>query len=318
MAARGRPQRARVAGALPDHRQRLARDAASSRPSAPRSSASRVDEQLHFVGGCSATCSRRARSAASSSTSTQSWWEFSGAARRSPGYQKFLADGLTRSLVAARAEEMSARTGGYILLQLLQDMAKPAGRWTGCSRARRTTSGSTPGWRAAPPRRRLPARRSRGRDPSSGERVTGVRASATRPAGRGRPSTRRPTTTSRPCRSRCCASHRDGRAQAGEPGARRPRPAVVRWMNGIMYYLASDVAARARAHDLHRLAVGADVDLAAPVLARTSTSRDTGDGASAASCRSTSPTGTRPGDLQRQAAQRLHAGRGRAKRSGRS
>jgi uncharacterized protein with NAD-binding domain and iron-sulfur cluster len=55
----------------------------------------------------------------------QSWWTFSGAESRSPGYQKFLADGLTRSLVAAKAREMSARTGGYILLQLLFDLSRP-------------------------------------------------------------------------------------------------------------------------------------------------------------------------------------------------
>jgi uncharacterized protein with NAD-binding domain and iron-sulfur cluster len=55
----------------------------------------------------------------------QSWWDFAGAGSRSTGYQKFLADGLTRSLVAAKAREMSARTGGYILLQLLFDLAQP-------------------------------------------------------------------------------------------------------------------------------------------------------------------------------------------------
>lgn len=53
-----------------------------------------------------------------------SWWEFSGAEQRSEAYGKFLADGLTRSLVAARAREMSARTGGYILLQLLADLTR--------------------------------------------------------------------------------------------------------------------------------------------------------------------------------------------------
>src|SRR5918993_359461 len=59
----------------------------------------------------------------------QSWWEFSGAdSRRSKNYGRYLADGLTRTLVAARAREMSARTGGYILLQLLFDMANPAGQ----------------------------------------------------------------------------------------------------------------------------------------------------------------------------------------------
>ncbi len=55
----------------------------------------------------------------------QSWWDFSGASRRSAAYQRFLADGLTRTLVAARAREMSARTGGYILLQLLFDIGAP-------------------------------------------------------------------------------------------------------------------------------------------------------------------------------------------------
>lgn len=50
----------------------------------------------------------------------ESWWTFSGADQRSAVYGQFLADGLTRSLVAAKAREMSARTGGYILLQLLQ------------------------------------------------------------------------------------------------------------------------------------------------------------------------------------------------------
>jgi hypothetical protein len=50
--------------------------------------------------------------------------EFSGTDRRSDAYGRFLADGLTRSLVAARAREMSGRTGGYILLQLLFDLSR--------------------------------------------------------------------------------------------------------------------------------------------------------------------------------------------------
>jgi uncharacterized protein with NAD-binding domain and iron-sulfur cluster len=54
-----------------------------------------------------------------------SWWEFSGAKKRSSAYQRFLADGLTRTLVAAQASEMSARTGGYILLQLVFDIIFP-------------------------------------------------------------------------------------------------------------------------------------------------------------------------------------------------
>ena len=55
----------------------------------------------------------------------ESWWDFSGASSRSEAYGTYMADGLTRTLVAARAREMSARTGGYILLQLLQDMLQP-------------------------------------------------------------------------------------------------------------------------------------------------------------------------------------------------
>lgn len=54
----------------------------------------------------------------------QSWWEFVGAEQHSETYRKFLADGMTRTLVAARAREMSARTGGSILCQLMFDMAR--------------------------------------------------------------------------------------------------------------------------------------------------------------------------------------------------
>lgn len=58
----------------------------------------------------------------------QSWWEFTDAKNRSKAFQKFLATGMTRTLVAARAEEMSARTGCAILTQLLQDMAEVSGQ----------------------------------------------------------------------------------------------------------------------------------------------------------------------------------------------
>src|SRR3954462_11517831 len=58
----------------------------------------------------------------------QSWWRFVDADRRSPAFRKFLADGLTRTLVAAKAHEMSARTGGYILLQLVFDLTRLGGR----------------------------------------------------------------------------------------------------------------------------------------------------------------------------------------------
>jgi uncharacterized protein with NAD-binding domain and iron-sulfur cluster len=55
----------------------------------------------------------------------KSWWQFAGAEKRSAVYRRFLADGLTRTLVAARAHEMSARTGASILMQLLFDIIAP-------------------------------------------------------------------------------------------------------------------------------------------------------------------------------------------------
>ena len=58
----------------------------------------------------------------------QSWWEYTGAERRSAAFQRFLADGLTRTLVAARGREMSARTGGLVLVQLMQDLTRAGGR----------------------------------------------------------------------------------------------------------------------------------------------------------------------------------------------
>jgi uncharacterized protein with NAD-binding domain and iron-sulfur cluster len=54
-----------------------------------------------------------------------SWWDFVGAATRSQAYQKFLAQGLSRSLVAARAEEGSARTIGQIQVRLAFGALEP-------------------------------------------------------------------------------------------------------------------------------------------------------------------------------------------------
>jgi uncharacterized protein with NAD-binding domain and iron-sulfur cluster len=47
------------------------------------------------------------------------WWTFVAATSHSARYQTLLAKGLTRSLVAVRAQEGSTRTAGYILLQLI-------------------------------------------------------------------------------------------------------------------------------------------------------------------------------------------------------
>jgi uncharacterized protein with NAD-binding domain and iron-sulfur cluster len=48
-----------------------------------------------------------------------SWWQFTDAENRSAEFQKFCADGMSRTLVAARAREISARTGGLTLCRIL-------------------------------------------------------------------------------------------------------------------------------------------------------------------------------------------------------
>ena len=53
------------------------------------------------------------------------WWEFVGADQRSASYQKFLATGFTRSLVAAKARKASARTVGDMFVQMMLTMLNP-------------------------------------------------------------------------------------------------------------------------------------------------------------------------------------------------
>ena len=54
-----------------------------------------------------------------------SWWEFVDADQRSASYQKFLATGFTRSLVAAKARKASARTVGDMFVQMMLTMLNP-------------------------------------------------------------------------------------------------------------------------------------------------------------------------------------------------
>lgn len=53
------------------------------------------------------------------------WWDFIAAQRMSKAYQAYLGQGLTRSLVAMRAEESSTRTVGCTQLQLLYGLISP-------------------------------------------------------------------------------------------------------------------------------------------------------------------------------------------------
>lgn len=54
------------------------------------------------------------------------WWEFTQAATQSEAYRTVFVDGLTRTLVAAKAETCNTKTNGDILVQLLFNMADPS------------------------------------------------------------------------------------------------------------------------------------------------------------------------------------------------
>ncbi len=56
-----------------------------------------------------------------------SWWEYIGADSRSAAYRKFLAEGLTRSLVAMKAKTASTRTVASILTQMSLDLVRVGG-----------------------------------------------------------------------------------------------------------------------------------------------------------------------------------------------
>ena len=200
-------------------------------------------EQAHFIGLLSdllSACEERRFE----QYENQSWWEFSGAARRSPGYRKFLADGLTRSLVAARAEEMSARTGGYILLQLLQDMAKPRGQVDRVLKGPTNDMWIDP-WLAELERLGVDYRLSHRVESirSSGNRVTGIAGHELTEAGE--PGTAFENEadfyiSAVPVEVLREQIELDALKQAS-PALRALDRLVVRWMNGIMFYLRQDV-----------------------------------------------------------------------------
>jgi uncharacterized protein with NAD-binding domain and iron-sulfur cluster len=177
----------------------------------------------------------------------QSWWDYTDAERRSAGFQKFLADGLTRTLVAARAREMSARTGGAILLQILFDLSRLGGR------ADRLLNAPTNDAWIAPWVEHLTRQ---GVDMRLSHPVLGIRFSGGRIQGLtvGRPDGGSEVVT---------ADHYVAALPVEQlrllvtPELRQVEPAlarldrlVTRWMNGIMFYLDRDVAVSA-GHAIH-------------------------------------------------------------------
>ena len=163
----------------------------------------------------------------------QSWWSFVGAEQRSPAFRKFLADGLTRTLVAARAREMSARTGGSILLQLIFDLTRAGGR------ADRVLDGPTSDvwidpWAAHLERLGVDIRRDA---PVEGIQLAGGRVAGATVAGA--PVTADHYVAAVPVEIMRLLAGPELRA--AEPRLKRLDKLVTRWMNGVMFYLGEDV-----------------------------------------------------------------------------
>ena len=166
-----------------------------------------------------------------------SWWEYVDAEHRSAAFGKFLADGLTRTLVAARAREISARTGGLILCQLLFDLTRAGGRADRVLNAPTSEAWIDP-WTAH--------LRARGVTLRSGCEVAGIdcderRITGVTVQGAGGP-------------ERIAADHYvaalpverfrlllSPALRAAEPRLAALPRLVVRWMNGAMFYLDRDV-----------------------------------------------------------------------------
>jgi 15-cis-phytoene desaturase len=82
------------------------------------------DELVFFVN-CLLTFATSCQERRLAEYENVAWWDFIAAPRMSKRYQAYLGQGLTRSLVAMRAEESSTRTVGNIQLQMLFDLISP-------------------------------------------------------------------------------------------------------------------------------------------------------------------------------------------------
>jgi len=164
------------------------------------------------------------------------WWDFIGASQRSKEYQTLLAQGLTRSLVAMRAEEGSTRTVGYILLQLFYGILSPLG-------FDRLLSGPTNEVWLAPWVAHL---QRMGVNFVSGATVTGIQA---KPAGvTGVAVERNGQSQTVTADYYVCAMPVEimsglvtGPLKQWAPSLSGLGNLKVRWMNGIQFYLATDI-----------------------------------------------------------------------------
>jgi uncharacterized protein with NAD-binding domain and iron-sulfur cluster len=163
----------------------------------------------------------------------QSWWSYVQADRRSEAFRRYLADGLTRTLVAARAKEMSARTGGLILVQLLLDLSRAG------DRADRVLDAPTSDAWIGPWIAHL---QQRGVDVRLAETVEALAVRGGRIAGAtvaGREVTADHYVAALPVE--VMRTLLSPELRAAEPRLNGLDRLVTRWMNGIMFYLREDL-----------------------------------------------------------------------------
>jgi len=93
-------------------------------------SAELSDEEINFFSGKIWQLMTSCKQRFADEYDNISWWDYTEAGSKSADYQRLLAGGLTRSLVACQAQMASTRTCGAILLQMLYMMMDPFTRDT--------------------------------------------------------------------------------------------------------------------------------------------------------------------------------------------
>lgn len=167
------------------------------------------------------------------------WWEFVGAEKRSDAYKKLLARGLTRSLVAMRAEIASTRTVGDIMLQMAYYVLTP-----GASSDRLLNGPTSMVW-IDPWRAYLTARGVRFHEQTTlqslamGKDKRIASATVRRPDGSSDTMQADHYVAALPCE--VMARHVEGSLAAAAPALQTIKHLHVAWMNGVQFYLSRDV-----------------------------------------------------------------------------
>jgi 15-cis-phytoene desaturase len=165
------------------------------------------------------------------------WWDFIQAPRMSKAYQAYLGQGLTRSLVAMRAEESSTRTVGVTQLQLLYSYISRDGVFD------RLLSGPTNDVWIVPWTKYL---QKLGVEFNVGSNLAGIEIDGTRaaaatiesPAGRSRV-TADFYIAALPVEA--MATLLTNEVKIAAPSLANLGKLKTRWMNGIQFYLSEDV-----------------------------------------------------------------------------